>query len=326
MIQGAQNMITVEIAKFLMKRFESSPISPEIKITQLEEVFNHSIFLNGSESERKGIMFKSSEASYRSEVEHPWDRYFGIDLFPLLQGKVALDLGCFNGGRSVAWFERYELDHLVGVDVNQVYIDAATQFAAMKKARADFTLSKGGSLPFECETFDAILSFEVFEHVQDIRETLGECYRALKPGGKLFVVFPSYFHPTSHHLSLATTCPGIQYLFSGKTLVMAYHDILAERESEAYWYKRSSPYLEPWEKGNTINGTTSTQFRRLLRNSGWRIARNSRKPIGSVGRSAQRKKVYKLMSYFFYPLTFIPFVQEVFRHRIVYILEKRSSL
>ena len=315
-------MNTAWIAKCLMKRWETFPTSPEVSVGELNEVFHHCIFLNGSKTEREAIMLKSSTSKYESELEYPWDHYFGIDLSPFLQGKMALDLGCFTGGRSVAWFERYSLDYIVGIDINQIYIGAAAQFAAMKKIRGDFKVARGELLPFEDETMDAILSFDVFEHVQDVERNLNECYRVLKTGGKLFVVFPSYFHPIEHHLSLVTKLPCIHYFFNGETLIKSYYEVLKERGGDAYWYKRHSPYLESWEKGNTINGITLAQFSKFLKKSNWKILLHSRKPIGSIGRNASKKKVFRLMSHLFYPLTFIPALQEIFIHRVTYILEK----
>lgn len=315
-------MNSVGLAKTLMKRFETFPVSPQVRVGKLEEVFNHPIFLNGSETKRKEIMLKSSEASYQSEIEYPWDRYFGVDLSPLLKGKVALDLGCFSGGRSVAWLERYQLDHLVGIDVDQTYIDAAKQFAEAKKITAEFRLAQGESLSFQDETFDAVLTFEVFEHVQNVQRTLEECHRVLKMGGKLLVVFPGYFHPIAHHLSLVTTAPFLNNLFSGETLVRAYYEILEERGADAYWYKRRSPHLEAWEKSNTINGTTAAQFRNYIKNHHWKIVLHSRKPIGSIGRSISNRRLFRLLSLSFHPLTYVPFLQEIFLHRITYILEK----
>ena len=175
------DFVPVKISKFLMKWFESIPVSPEIEIGELQEVFNHSSFVNGSDSQRKLIMLKSSERKYESEIKYPWDNYFGIDLAPFLQGRVILDLGCFNGGRSAAWFERYRPDHLIGIDVKKEYIDAATQFAKVKNIRAEFILGKGESLHFGDEKFDAILSFDVFEHVQDLERTLDTTYASSLP-------------------------------------------------------------------------------------------------------------------------------------------------
>jgi hypothetical protein len=76
-------------------------------------------------------------------------------------------------------------------------------------------------------------------------------------------VFPSYFQPIEHHLSLVTGTPGLQYMFTGKTLIAAYSEILQERGAEASWYGRES-VLADWERGNTINGMTERRFERLL--------------------------------------------------------------
>lgn len=151
-----------------MKLRETFPVSPDDKIGELQEVFRHNIFLQASEIGKKEIMLKSSSAKYESELEYPWDHYFGLELSSLLRNKDILDLGCFNGGRGVAWFERYKLNKLFGIDVDQTYIDAAKEFANLKKINAEYKVAKGEQLPFEDERFDAVLSFDVFEHVQNI--------------------------------------------------------------------------------------------------------------------------------------------------------------
>ena len=94
----------------------------------------------------------------------------------------------------------------------------------------------------------------------------------LKPGGKLLTVFPSFFGAREHHLSMVTRAPFIHYFFSAKTLLDVYNEILEERGEEAtYWYRRSNPEPEPWERGHTINGMTKWRFRKLIRNGGWKI-------------------------------------------------------
>lgn len=317
-------MTSVAIAKSIMKLREAVPPSPTKLVGELQEVFRHDIFIHGSPAERQAIMHQSSLSKYQSELAYPWDRYFGMDLSPLLRDQSALDLGCFTGGRSVAWFERYGLRFIQGLDVEQEYIDAATQFAALKQVPARYHLGRGERLPFEDGSLDAILSFDVFEHVQDVRSSLAECYRILRKGGRLFVVFPSYFHPKEHHLALATRLPCVHYVFSGRTLVKAYFEILSERGESARWYARGSPKLEPWERGNTINGTTLAKFRRLLREHDWKVLLHSKKPIGSIGRSMTAVRGAALVSKPFGLAARVPGLREIFLHRITYIVEKRS--
>jgi SAM-dependent methyltransferase len=315
-------MMSVQLAKSFMRLREAIPAPPDDRVGELQEIFRHRIFLQGSETARRAIMLESSRSKYESELAYPWDHYFGRSLAPLLGDKVALDLGCFTGGRSVAWFERYGLRFIHGIDVEPEYIEAATQFAATKHVPSRYHLAHGEELPFADGELDAILSFDVFEHVQDVRRTLAECRRILLRGGRLLVVFPSYFHPTEHHLALATRLPGIHYIFSGKTLVRAYHELLEERGDAACWYRRSSPQLERWERGNTINGTTLAKFRRLIREGGWKVVLHSAKPIGSIGRNASKLRGAALLSPALGLAARVPGLREIFLHRITYILEK----
>lgn len=322
MINNNKNMSASWLAKFVMKKFKSFPDLSGEKFYELNEVFNQKEFLEGTIDSKRDIMLKSSQIKYTSEFNYPFDNYFGFKLLPILKNKSVLDLGCFTGGRSAAWFERYNLKEISGIDIKQVHIDAAIQFAGIKKISYEYKVGFGESIPFENDRFDAILSFDVFEHVQNLEKTLRECYRVLKPGGKLIAVFPSYYQPIEHHLGLVTKLPILHYFFTGKNLVRAYYEILQERGEDAYWYRRNTPVLESWEKGNTINGTTLYKFRKLIKNVPLRLSIQSRMPMGSIGRSTVSHKWMKSLSFLFIPLTYIPFVQETVLHRISVILEK----
>jgi hypothetical protein len=108
--------------------------------------------------------------------------------------------------------------------------------------------------------------------------------------------------------------PGLQYMFTGRTLVQAYSEILGERGTDAEWYARDDA-LAPWERGNTINGTTAHRFARLIGEQKWRIALQPRLAIGSVGRRAVGGKG-KIAARLFGPLTRVPVLREAAVHRI----------
>lgn len=315
-------MNTYKVAKVLMKRFEAFPVPPDVETGESNEIFHHPCFLESSEEERNRIMHESSLSKYKTELQKPWDRYFNVDLDQFLRGKEILDLGCFTGGRAIVWYEKYGLKRISGIDISQVYIDAARKFAEHKGANADFHLGIGEDLPFKEREFDAVLSYDVFEHVQDLQRTLNECYRILKAGGYLIAIFPGYYHPLEHHLDFVTKIPGIHYFFRGETLIKAYHEICEERGDQSYWYRRDSGELEDWERGNTLNGITLSKFRKMISGNDWRVVVHSRKSLGSLMDSSSRKISVRLISGFSSIMMRIPVLEEVFLNRIAYILQK----
>jgi SAM-dependent methyltransferase len=57
----------------------------------------------------------------------------------------------------------------------------------------------GELLPFASSMFDAVLSHEVLEHVQDDRQTMQEMVRVLKPDGVILLFVPNRGYPFETH-------------------------------------------------------------------------------------------------------------------------------
>lgn len=57
----------------------------------------------------------------------------------------------------------------------------------------------GEYLPFPDNSFDAILSHEVIEHVQDDRLAVSEMVRTLRPGGRIILFCPNRGYPFETH-------------------------------------------------------------------------------------------------------------------------------
>lgn len=83
----------------------------------------------------------------------------------------------------------------------ELLADAAEEFVTLDKCRSEelppfpanvqFCEAKVPPLPFEDESFDAVVSFQVIEHVRRDRELVKEVHRVLKKGGKFVVSTPN---------------------------------------------------------------------------------------------------------------------------------------
>jgi SAM-dependent methyltransferase len=70
------------------------------------------------------------------------------------------------------------------------FIDASAHALGRLAARGGKTASVRGALPFPDDSFDAVLAFEVIEHVEDDIGLLAEMARVSRPGGMLILSTP----------------------------------------------------------------------------------------------------------------------------------------
>jgi len=104
--------------------------------------------------------------------------YQGIAKFsPMVKGKI-LDLGC----GSKPYKELFEYTKYIG-------IDTANSGHPHQDSAVDIYYD-GQEMPFEDNSFDAIICFQVIEHISNIDFTLSECKRVLKKGGLLLITAP----------------------------------------------------------------------------------------------------------------------------------------
>lgn len=77
-------------------------------------------------------------------------------------------------------------------DRNAEYIECETAFPYHGDRIRDAidVLYDGKTLPFADCSFDAVVSFEVFEHIRDVEAVVFEISRVTKPSGELLVSIP----------------------------------------------------------------------------------------------------------------------------------------
>lgn len=102
-----------------------------------------------------------------------------------------LDIGCYDGRLFSFMNQSWVYTDYVGIDYQQKYLDMsfAKQSERYKLMQCDVT-DKG--LPFDDESFDIVVSSEVFEHIESKHYPflMQEIYRVLSPKGRAVLGFP----------------------------------------------------------------------------------------------------------------------------------------
>lgn len=318
--------LKVAIAKIIMRLLPSRPIFDTTH--PRSETINHKDFINANEQDKNRILLQMAASHYMGEKRKPFDLFFpGYSLRNLLKGKRVLDLGCWCGGETVAFAERWDVQSIDGIDINEYFIRAAILFSSSrpnKNIEFRFNVGFGETLPYEDATFDAIVSHDVFEHVRSPIRTIRECKRVLKTGGILFCVFPSYYFPFGGaHFNFVTRMPCIQWLFDPVTLNTAYDEIIKSRGEEAYWYKPKEIARNKWEKlhgGIGINGVTFSDYKSMAREAGFSEVHIFPTPLLSVSDLSIQHPIVKDISKILKPLLRIESLQDYLSHRIVSML------
>ena len=106
-----------------------------------------------------------------------------------------LDAGCGTGAYSAAVIDR--LRHIAAIDLNTGMLAAAKAKLTAQAAAGRIAFHQGSitDLPFESESFDAVMTNQVLHHLDDgtdqtfpvLRRAIAEFARVLRPGGALIV-------------------------------------------------------------------------------------------------------------------------------------------
>lgn len=166
----------------------------------------------------------------------------------LIKGRV-LDFGCGEGFFSGLIFGKQKIN--IGLDL---FDNGRVREAIEKKIYKKVKLYDGNIIPYPDKYFNTVVSNCVLEHIPDIRSSLNEIYRILKPGGYFIT---SVMADQWEYNQFGSKIFGKKYLdYMRKTQV--HHNLFTNKEWQAYFkksgfkiksiegylYKKSAFYLD----------------------------------------------------------------------------------
>ena len=119
---------------------------------------------------------------YRALLEHLAPR---IDF----SGKRVLEVGCGNG--FLLPFLSELGAEFVGIDIAHT---ALAQVPKQNGSNGHAVLADAGRLPFANSSFDILICMEVLEHSTDPELLVSECFRVIRPSGKVVFSCPNYLN------------------------------------------------------------------------------------------------------------------------------------
>ena len=108
---------------------------------------------------------------------------------PYCCDKKVLDVGCSLGTGEFVLADSVE--RIVAVDMNEEALEFASR--SIDRENVEFMKADARELPFEKESFDVVIAFQLIEHIQPIqvKAFLLEISRVVKPGGLCLIVTPN---------------------------------------------------------------------------------------------------------------------------------------
>jgi SAM-dependent methyltransferase len=196
------------------------------------------------------ILFQLAHSLYRTEVAHSsemknalqhidaYDAYRAAEINRILEavkryripitGRTIVDFGCNDGAISAEYLRRGAA-RVIGVDIDERAIQRAR--ALHHEERLTFVQSAVSTIPLEDRSADAVISYDVFEHVSQPTTILNELYRILTSAGQALIGTWSWWHPFAPHLWAVMPVPWAHVFFSEQTILR-----VCQRVYHSPWY------------------------------------------------------------------------------------------
>ncbi len=226
----------------------------------------------------------------------------------MFKNKDVLDIGCGAGGKTV-FYASQNVKSITGIEILSKYKNEAESLAKKYNVndKFKFVSADASVMPFENESFDTIIMNDAMEHVDEPEKVLEECFRVLKKDGKLYLNFPPYNHPYGAHLSDAIGIPWVHVLFSEKTLINTYKELVKNLpDGKDRIEFRIDKRDDGTEYFSYINKMSIKRYQKILNNSKFTVEYYKEEPLRNL----------------FKHLAKLPFIKEYLVKMVVCVLKK----
>lgn len=187
---------------------------------------------------------------------------------PITSASLILDFGCGDGHRV---YQLRDMGYHQAFGYNKGnYLNRPNPVKLRHEADATwFRFSDHDVIPWPDNTFDLILSDQVFEHVHDQQAVFHEIYRLLKPGGVAVHVLPAKWKIIEPHLHvpLGGFIPFKRYSWYYLWALMGIRSPYQRGKSASYVAQWNLTYAK-----ECLHYLSCRQYVKLLRQFSWTIS------------------------------------------------------
>ncbi len=126
-----------------------------------------------------------SKEEFLSYLRHVFAYEYAEEKIP--HNSKILEVGFGDGYGTEMLNNSSKIKKIIGIDIDSETV----AHAKSHHKKCDFREYDGVKIPFKDNTFDAVVSFQVIEHVKDVQNYLKEIKRVLKKGGRVFITTPN---------------------------------------------------------------------------------------------------------------------------------------
>ena len=177
-----------------------------------------------------------------------------------------LEVGCGTGDLAICMARAGA--RVTAIDIDAARIRVALDNAAKAGSRVDF--QHGSFLDLETDgSFDYVVSYAAFEHIEKPEAFLPAMARAIKPEGRIIAMFgPLWWSPYGPHQNGFTWLPWVHFIYSEPVVLSARRQM----------FRPTDPATRYEEIRGGLNRLTLGRFETLVKESGLRFEEKKLNP------------------------------------------------